>query len=401
MRSTSTIALITMTSASTLTGCYSTWDLSPSMVAELDGYGRKGPIVLRDGKQQELAFDVDTTLRFVGEDRLETSAQFTRIWVEGPIWHGIDRKTNETLHVDLRQLQKAQAVKISAEQTTLAAMGMVLAIPFSVGVVALSALSIGAEGRPLRMPGQTHPVLASMRETHRRGRLAKTAPMDDATRARLAAHWAQQASAECASIPAFLALARDLRLASAPSSLVHAALSAAREEAVHTELCTALANRHTESAIAPIVPRTPMNADVDRTALMKRLVLEAFWDGCVVEGAAAAEAQRSIASTGDEMARSALQTIAKDERGHAHLAQDILAWGLSMGERSARIALAESFEHARQEAELRIEAQSEPDDELAIDHDLAVVYGLAGHNVSQASRIEAWEKSQTLLARLG
>jgi hypothetical protein len=198
-----------------------------------------------------------------------------------------------------------------------------------------------------------------------------------------------------------LALARDLRLVSAPESLIQAALAAAREEAAHTKLCAKLANRHADSLLSPIVPPIPINADIDRTALLKRLVLEAFWDGCVVEGSAAVEAQRVIAPTRDETTRSALQTIARDEKNHADLAKDILAWGLSAGEPSIRQALAESFEQARDGVELQLETVGEPANNPEIDNDVARLYGLAGNDITSAARIEAWEKSKKLLVKRG
>jgi hypothetical protein len=40
MKSTSTLALMTLASATTLTGCYSTWDVSPKMLVRLDGFVR-------------------------------------------------------------------------------------------------------------------------------------------------------------------------------------------------------------------------------------------------------------------------------------------------------------------------------------------------------------------------
>src|SRR6185436_11298871 len=135
-------------------------------------------------------------------------------------------------------------------------------------------------GRPLRTaPGG--PRLQAPLVLDRRGRASRCggrrsrSPMgDEATHRRLFAHWANSASGECASIPAFLALARDLRLASAPTALARRALRAAREEANHTELCAALASEHAPWPIATKIPDVPPNEDKDFEALLERLALE-------------------------------------------------------------------------------------------------------------------------------
>src|SRR5262249_24615864 len=81
-------------------------------------------------------------------------------------------------------------------------------------------------GRPLRDAAGA-PLPAALRVLAERP-AAPTA--DAATSAALAAAWFDDARAECASVPAFLALARDLLACGAPHPLVSAAICAAGDE---------------------------------------------------------------------------------------------------------------------------------------------------------------------------
>jgi hypothetical protein len=222
--------------------------------------------------------------------------------------------------------------------------------------------------------------------------------VDGATRARLFAHWASEASAECASVPAFLALARDLELASAPTGLVDDARRAAREEATHTVLCAELAGDHAPLPITADAPPTPPSTDGDPQSLLVRLATEALWDGCVAEGVAAAVARRAVVLAGDEATRRALLTIARDEQGHAELARQVLAYCLSAGGRPIRDALVQSFETGRADEEARLDL-GEDGNESSIDEDLARRHGLAGNDVVRAARAEVWGSTLSMLGR--
>jgi len=129
--------------------------------------------------------------------------------------------------------------------------------------------------------------------------------------------------------------------------------------------------------------------------------MEAFWDGCVAEGAAAALARRAAPLATDERTRITLQTIAEDEQTHADLAKDIVAYGLSAGGRSIRNALAESLERRSANEEARIDLHEHNGvDERVIDEDVARAYGLPGGNTTHAARIENWEQSRLMLKAL-
>jgi len=193
-------------------------------------------------------------------------------------------------------------------------------------------------GRPVRIEGAQAlgPVLAAATR-------ARALPMDEVTRAALAHAWLEDARGECASIPAFLALARDLRAVGAPDALVLQALAGARDEVRHAALCAARAGEYAAMDILPIAPPLPAAGDPSRAAALARLGWESWQDGCLGEGAAAARARRALGGAEDPDVRAALARIAVDEQRHADLAWDVLAYCLAEGGRATREALAEAI----------------------------------------------------------
>ncbi len=383
----------TLLTAAATTGCYSTWDVAPKALFHLEGFREGDTKTIQTADGDQIPFTSDTELHFRAKDGSMAEAQFRAIQVQDPIVVGIERKTGVPLEIDTSRLDMVQAKNFSTRNTALAITGVAIT-PGLLFLLALSQVSWG--GRPLRIAGRDASVRASLC-TSRTMRSHERAA-DDTTRARLFAYWAREASTECASIPAFLALARDLEKAGASRGLVNAARLAAREEANHTELCTALANEQADTPIGAIVPPTPASTDRDARALLERLVLEAFWDGCVAEGTAAAMARRTAELATDAATRLALQTIARDEQNHAELAREILAFGLSAGGRDVRHALMASFEHKRAAEEAAMERDAGDTNEIAFDEDAARRYGLANQTITRAARAEVWEKSVALLA---
>ncbi|UQA57667.1 ferritin-like domain-containing protein [Polyangium aurulentum] len=193
-------------------------------------------------------------------------------------------------------------------------------------------------GRPLRIDGEQAlaPVLASRAER-------RAMPLDEVTRNALGRAWLEDTQGECASIPAFLALARDLRAVGAPEALIDRALAAADDEARHTALCADLAGAHAGLSLSPILMPPPPSRDRNRAEALRRLALESWADGCLGEGAAAARARRSFAAASHAGARDALAVIARDEQRHADLGWDILAHCLAEGGRDVRETLAEAI----------------------------------------------------------
>ncbi len=187
-------------------------------------------------------------------------------------------------------------------------------------------------GRPLRIGEER--ALPSVLASARRSRM-RAAPIDSATRGALASAWLADARAEGSSIPAFLALAAELRALGAPRELEERALSAARDERRHTAACLAIAGdlAGLDLALGPL-PR-PSPSREPRSARLLRLAVESWEDGCLGEGLAAERARRS---RGPVNAR-----IAGDEQRHADLAWSVLAWALAEGGRPVRDAVAEAM----------------------------------------------------------
>ncbi len=250
------------------------------------------------------------------------------------------------------------------------------------------------DGRPLRPTADCAPVRAPLLARASRRTSSNLAQrVGSNRRSRLAAHFGRDASTECASIPAFLALARDLARAGAPAALVAQAQQSAREEATHTRLCAQLAGEFGGVDLQALVPPVPTLFDPDEPSLLKRLAVESFWDGCVGEGAAAAGAQRRRETTMLTSVADALAIIARDEKTHADLSAQIVAFCIDRGGSSVRNALHESFEQRMRAEEEALAAGPVHDAEESLED-----AGVAGDAMLRLAREEALEKSRTLLA---
>jgi hypothetical protein len=159
----------------------------------------------------------------------------------------------------------------------------------------------------------------------------------------LAEAWLEDARAEAASIPAFLALARDLRALGAPASLVARAMAAAREELGHTRACMAVASRLGADSLVE-VPNVPEPAFEGRRATIARLAREAWVDGVIGEGAAAERARVAAGTATTEPARRTQARIASEEQRHAELGHDVARFCIDVDRRTARDAIAEALE---------------------------------------------------------
>lgn len=189
-------------------------------------------------------------------------------------------------------------------------------------------------GRPLRENGEV--VLAEVLA----GEACARRDLDGELAILLAAAWLDDARAECASIPVFYALARDLVKVGAPRVLIQSALAAAEEELHHTILCSELAASFAGVSLTPVIPKVPLANDGNRDAALCRLAAESFRDGCLGEGAAAAQARCALQSASDPAVRHALAIIARDEARHAELAWSVLAFCLEEGGSRVRDAVA-------------------------------------------------------------
>ncbi|HVJ18041.1 MAG TPA: hypothetical protein VM686_21625 [Polyangiaceae bacterium] len=148
---------------------------------------------------------------------------------------------------------------------------------------------------------------------------------------RAARRWEQDSREECASVSAFLELARDLLLAGAPDSLVERALDAAEDEMLHAGLCALVASELSGRTTWPVLPppsRPPLS---DRRAVLERLARESWLDGCLNEGAAARIAEVAAERSSGPLVRQAQARIASDEANHAELGWQVLLWAADVG----------------------------------------------------------------------
>jgi hypothetical protein len=168
--------------------------------------------------------------------------------------------------------------------------------------------------------------------------LPGVAALDGAAGGALARAWIEDARAEYASIAAFERMAAELAAAGAPPALARAARAAAADEARHAALCA-------REAGAPfwLLPLAQRLSEARWTRpsddALATLAREAWIDGCLGEGIAAAQAARAAdAARGAPAATQ--RAIAGDERRHAELAWAVLAWAWEAGGPAARDAIA-------------------------------------------------------------
>lgn len=162
-------------------------------------------------------------------------------------------------------------------------------------------------------------------------------------RAAIGVEWVEAARAEAASIPAFMALARDLTRADAPQTLVTRALVAAGDEVRHARACAKIAQRYLGRPVAVEVPQLLVaTQDSSPTALLSRLAVESWKDGCLGEGEAAARAGTRVPLAVDRLMKRSLATIAREEATHAGLAWDVLSWATKTGGTPVREAVAKA-----------------------------------------------------------
>jgi len=147
----------------------------------------------------------------------------------------------------------------------------------------------------------------------------------------IAAGWGRRAQAEWASVPAFLQLAQQLRIAGAPATLVRRAVLAAEDE-LHHAVMTAKASMAFGGAplrLGRVTPQT--RAPAYGVAGLHRLAAESWIDGCLGEGRAAAAAHLEARAATAPVLAEVQRTIARDEASHAALAWDVLAWTVDVG----------------------------------------------------------------------
>ncbi len=167
----------------------------------------------------------------------------------------------------------------------------------------------------------------------------------------LANYFSEIASLEAASVPAFRRLARELRVARAPHSLLARVDSAIRDEVRHTRQMRALAAKFGAQRSARRTPSTSQTLRPLGVVAMENAV-----EGCVRETFGALVATYQSVHAKDPSVRETMLQIAKDETDHAMLSHDISSWAENQLSPEERRRLEEA--RAKAIADLRAECEA-------------------------------------------
>jgi hypothetical protein len=226
-----------------------------------------------------------------------------------------------------------------------AVFGMILAgVTFALPVWVLSNMSGFAPwGRPLRIRGKVIHAELQPDTAWAEGPAPRCGELDAATRLALATLWHHDAQKEHASVPAFSRVSWLLTGLGAPPELLVRTHGAAVEEIVHARRCFALAGGYAgePQGAMPIPEILGEGLGVPGDPL-EMVALESLRDGCLIEDFNADVAGRAAERASDPAALELVRMIARDERSHAELAWDILAWCLERGGDELRRAVADA-----------------------------------------------------------
>lgn len=189
-------------------------------------------------------------------------------------------------------------------------------------------------GRPVRRDGRRAPVAGAelrvdagvvvVEHARSTGRPERADAEQRASRV-----WLRRATMEWASVPAFCELSEQLRACGAPAVLQTGAQEAAADELRHAVESSRLSLGLSGGAgIVLDPPLETVRAAAQGREGLARLVVESWKDGCLGEGAAAALATDEADAAGVPNVARAQRSIAADEKRHAELAWQIIAWAL-------------------------------------------------------------------------
>lgn len=191
----------------------------------------------------------------------------------------------------------------------------------------LSGGSQTVEGRPLAHAGQLL-----------RPRIVRELAALRSAEARAArAHFVESAQLELSSVWTFMRLAAELAAVGAPAALIISALDAADDEVRHAMACAHAAGGLALAALSPSLARRRFS--MRSAAALATLAVEAWYEGCLNETAAAEEARIVSESTSGDR-RTMLGAIARDEARHAELSWSVLAWLYTVAPDITRAAIA-------------------------------------------------------------
>lgn len=197
-----------------------------------------------------------------------------------------------------------------------------------------------AAGRPFTASGAAHiaPLEASAAWQSRSFAAVEMSP---SARATLAAHYAEDALFEHASIASFARFILELLAVGAPPALVRDAQRALADEIAHAELCFALASRYAGTPLGPGALALPESA-LERRDLAS-IAAAAVREGCTGETVSALIAEAAAEQASDPEVKRAMRRIAAEETRHAELAFRFVAWAIERGGAEVRGAVAAAF----------------------------------------------------------
>ena len=215
------------------------------------------------------------------------------------------------------------------------------------------AVGFGGWGRPLRIGRRAVAPGVRASSEWADGPRPCVDGLDAETRAVLCDLWLHDARKEHASVPAFGQVAWQLVALGAPADLVRRAHLACLQEIDHAERCFALASAYGGEDLGvqdmPALLRGGAELPRDRIRALVKVATEALTDGALLEDYNAELAATALADVRDAAARQALVRVVEDEREHARLAWDIIAFCVERGGRPVARALRQTFDSLKGE----------------------------------------------------
>ncbi|HZO13854.1 MAG TPA: ferritin-like domain-containing protein [Polyangiaceae bacterium] len=198
------------------------------------------------------------------------------------------------------------------------------------------------EGRPFVIEGVACTALPETREDWMVRLTPRLDDLDADTRRALADAWTEDALAEHASVASFARFVLELLAVSAPADLVRDAQRALADEIAHAEISFGLASAYAGAPVGPGPLAMPTN---QLRSHLAEIAAATAREGCINETLAALCAQAAHDDARDEVVKTALHAIARDEARHAALAWRFVAWAVRR-DPSARAAVEEVFASA-------------------------------------------------------
>lgn len=214
---------------------------------------------------------------------------------------------------------------------------------------ASSGIGFGGWGRPLRVGFRKRAVTPGVRASTEwaNGPRPDVSELTSDARALLRDLWLHDARKEHASVPAFGRVAWQLVALGAPAGLIRRAHQSSIQEIDHAERCFTLASAYAGEDLGVQAMPELLTASAalpgDLGKALEQVATEALVDGALLEDYNAELAATALPDVTDAAAREALVRVVEDERDHARLAWDIVAFCVERGGAPVEKALRKAF----------------------------------------------------------